>query len=66
MFCPRCCHEKTKVNGTVKGLINVRQRICPKCGYVWQTKEVVAYDFYPKYYLKSLFEDEEKEAKEYK
>lgn len=66
MFCPRCAHEKTGVVGTVKGLQNERTRHCQECGYTFQTVEIVKYDFHPKYYLKSLFEDEEKEAKEYK
>lgn len=60
MICPRCAYEKSVVVGTVKGLQNERYRKCPKCGYTWQTIEVIKYDFYPKAYLKSLFEVEEK------
>lgn len=63
MFCPRCAYEKTTVEGTVKGCQNERFRRCPSCGYAWQTIEIVKYDWYPKFYLKSLFDEEENETK---
>lgn len=50
MICPKCANEKTQVKGTIKGLVNVRMRICPACGYCFATKEILNEDGYAKKY----------------
>lgn len=64
MWCPRCAHDKTQVVGTVKSTQTERFRKCPECGYTWQTIEIPKYDWYPKKFLKSLFDVEDEEEKE--
>ncbi|MBD3794943.1 MAG: hypothetical protein IE881_03195 [Epsilonproteobacteria bacterium] len=41
MICPNCASEKTRVIGTVKGLITKRFRNCLECNYGFSTKEIV-------------------------
>ena len=44
MFCPKCLHEKTRVDGTTNDMIVERYRTCPKCGYGFITIEGIKAD----------------------
>lgn len=66
MYCPRCAHKNTKVCGTTKGLVNIRYRRCPKCGYAFTTKEIPRADLLAVEYIKYLEETKEINEKESK
>ncbi len=59
MWCPRCANPKTTVESTVKSSKTERFRKCPKCGYTWQTIEVMKYDWRARRYLEDLFSEDE-------
>ncbi len=56
MDCPYCGYNKTAVMGTVKGLKNIRLRVCKKCNQTWKTEETPVVNLYMKEYLDYLYE----------
>ncbi len=59
MFCPRCAYPKTEVKGTIKGQTNARFRVCPRCGFTFQTIEAIRFDDYWKEYARSSAENDQ-------
>jgi transcriptional repressor NrdR len=62
MFCPKCA-GKTRVIGSVDGLVRRRFRKCLKCGHTFPTVEAVQFDAFWDDYLKDVYEADKKSFK---